>query len=205
MNPAWLNWAMQVEAIARTGHHYAKDPFDLERYEALNRIAIEMMAAYSDSAPEVIAGLFQTDHGHATPKVDVRGIVFREGKILLVMERATGKWTVPGGFADIGESAGEAVAREVLEESGYRVRPTRLLALYDRAKHAHTPIWFACYKVFLECEVIDGAAIESIETAGASFFAHSELPELDSDRITTDQLERLWRLHDHPDQAPEFD
>ena len=205
MNPPWLHWATQVEAISRTGLHYAKDPFDIERYETLHHIAAEMMAAYSDRDPKYIDGLFQVDKGHATPKIDVRGIVFHNNRLLLIRERSTGKWTVPGGFADIGESASEAVAREVYEESGFQVRTSRLLAIYDRAKHDHPPIWFACYKLIFECQIIGGEAQESIESSGIAFFERNALPELDLGRITQDQIERLWNLHDHPDWAAEFD
>ena len=205
MTPEWLNWATQIQAIAQTGLHYARDPFDIERYESLHRMAAEMMAAYTDRDPEFITDLFRSDRGHATPKLDVRGVVFREDELLLVKERSTGRWTLPGGFADIGESAGEAVAREVFEESGYQVRPTRLLALYDRAKHEHPPIWFACYKVFLECQIVGGQPAESVETVGAAFFGRATLPDLDIGRITHDQIERIWAVHDHLEWGAEFD
>ncbi len=78
--------------------------------------------------------------GYATPKVDVRGSVFRDDQILLVKERADGLWTLPGGWADVNESPREAVVREIMEESGYHTRANKLLAVWDRAKHQHTPL-----------------------------------------------------------------
>jgi ADP-ribose pyrophosphatase YjhB (NUDIX family) len=215
----WLEWAQQVQAIAQTGLNYSQNEFDIERYRALHRIAAEMMAEYSDTAPEQVESLFLIDTGHATPKIDVRGAVFRGDDLLLVRERASGKWTLPGGFADVGESAAEAVAREVREESGYAVRPTRLLALYDRARHDHIPVWFYCYKAFFECELqpetgwsesetgwpVGSDSFGSLETTDAGFFRRDALPEIDTGRVTLHQLERMWELHSRPDAAADFD
>lgn len=203
--PDWLRWAQQVQAIAQTGLTYSQNAFDVERYEALHRIAAQMMAAYSDAEPEFVEALFHTDFGHATPKIDVRAAVFQGDEILLVRERSTGAWTLPGGFADIGESPGEAIAREVREESGYTVRTSRLLALYDRARHDHSPVPFYCYKVFFECELLGGEAAGSLETTEVGFFPRDALPEIDRRRVTPAQLERLWEMHRHPDGIADFD
>jgi ADP-ribose pyrophosphatase YjhB (NUDIX family) len=205
LNPEWLAWAKQVQALAQTGLNYSQNEFDVERYRVLHRIAAEMMAAYSDADPERIEALFGADSGHATPKIDVRAAVFRGDELLLVKERATGFWTLPGGFADIGESAAEAIAREVREESGYTVRPTRLLALYDRARHDHIPVWFYCYKAFFECELLGGEAAGSMETTDVGFFVRDALPEIDTGRVTSHQLDRMWELHAHPREGADFD
>jgi ADP-ribose pyrophosphatase YjhB (NUDIX family) len=208
----WLEWAKQIQAIAQTGLHYSQNEFDIERYQILHRIAAEMMAAYAGADPDHLEELFLIDRGHATPKIDVRAAVFRGDELLLVRERASGRWTLPGGFADVGESAAEAVAREVGEESGYAVRPTRLLALYDRARHEHTPVWFYCYKAFFECELLSetrehapGKGASSVETTDAGFFRRDALPEIDTGRVTRQQLERMWELHLHPETNADFD
>jgi ADP-ribose pyrophosphatase YjhB (NUDIX family) len=67
--------------------------------------------------------------GYATPKVDLRAVVFREEKILLVREREDGGWSLPGGWADVGESPADGTVREVREESGYETRAVKLLAV----------------------------------------------------------------------------
>ena len=127
-SPNWADWTQRLQAIAQTGLHYARDPYDIERYEQIREIAAELAAHHSDLPAAKLRECFADQLGHATPKVDVRGAVFRDSRILLVRERSDGLWTLPGGWADIGESAAEATAREVWEESGYRVRATRLLA-----------------------------------------------------------------------------
>src|SRR5689334_6249001 len=139
MEPAFLDWARRLNALAQTGLTFAENPYDIERYTAIRKIAAEMIAHGAGAGISTILGLLGQDVGYATPKVDVRGVVFQDGKILLVQERSDGKWTLPGGWADVGDSPSDAVVREIREESGYEVRPTKLLALLDRNRHNHPP------------------------------------------------------------------
>ncbi|MFN8563403.1 MAG: NUDIX hydrolase N-terminal domain-containing protein [Anaerolineae bacterium] len=118
-----VEWAQKLQAIAQTGLNYNPPPFDRERYEQVREIAAEMLNADGSPSPDAIRALFDAQTGHATPKIDVRGVVFQDDKILLVQEKLDNfRWTLPGGWADVGESAGEAVAREIFEESGYATR-----------------------------------------------------------------------------------
>lgn len=206
MSAQWLDWALQIQAIAQTGLHYGKDPYDLERYERLRAIALEMLAHYTDAEPEFLRGLFARESGYATPKVDVRGVILRDSAVLLTRERGLDRWALPGGFADVGESAGEAVAREVREETGFEVRPYRLLALYDWQKHRGDPVPFSSYKAFFACELVGGAPATDRETEGVGFFGEDHLPPLDHrGRTTPDQLRRVLHLYRHPELGAEFD
>jgi len=205
VNPYWLDWMQRLQAIAQTGLTYARDPFDVERYKAVREVAAEMAATHTDADVTHVRDLFASEVGHATPKVDVRAVVFRGEAILLVRERAEGLWTLPGGWADIGESAGEAVAREAYEESGYRTRAVKLLALYDRNKHAHPPYPFHTYKLFFQCELIGGEPMHSMETDGVEFFREDKLPELSVTRVTPGQIARLFEHLRHPDWPTDFD
>ena len=131
--------SQKIQAIGQNGLAYSKDPFDIERFEELRELALEILQNYTDSDLPRIRDLFAGEHGHATPKVDVRGVVFNEDAILLVRERADGKWTLPGGWVDVNESPSESVVREVFEESGYQTKALKLLACYDRNRHPHPP------------------------------------------------------------------
>jgi hypothetical protein len=132
-----VSWAQKIQAIAQTGLTYASDPYDRERYEQLQALAHEMLAEATGSRPEDIRELFALEKGYPTPKVDVRAVVFRDGALLLVQEKSTGGWTLPGGWADIGDSASEVAARETREEAGLEVRPEKLRA--DRRRGAGQP------------------------------------------------------------------
>lgn len=209
-----VDWAQRLQAIAQTGLHYDPPPFDHERYEMILEIAAEMLASNSDADMPTIRAVFDAQTGHATPKTDVRGVLFREGKILLVQEKLDGsRWTLPGGWADIGESAGDAVAREVFEETGYTVKPVKLLALYDRNKHTHPPFPFHAYKAFFLCEltspernIVETASASYAETGEIGWFSEDEIPyDLSVMRVTPTQIARFFAHLRHPELPTDFD
>ncbi len=194
--------------MAQTGLTYASDPFDIERYTALRRIAAEMAADSSEAEIVTLEKDFARDTGYATPKVDVRGVIFdAEGEILLVRERSDGKWTLPGGWADVGDSPSENVEREIFEEAGFQARATKLLAVYDRSRHEHPPVLHYVYKLFFLCEITGGeaAAGGTPETDGVAFFAQGELPPLSTGRVTAAQLDRFFERRLHPEAPTDFD
>jgi ADP-ribose pyrophosphatase YjhB (NUDIX family) len=188
----WTRWCARLQALAQTGLTFARDPYDVERYKELREIAAQMLAAGAQVELPALGRWLESDTGYATPKVDVRGVVFRNGEILLVRERSDGLWTLPGGWADVGESPADNVVREVREETGFETRVTKLLALFDRALHPHEPPFpFHVYKIFLRCEITGGVAQQSSETSEVAFFGEAELPELSLTRITPWQIRRM--------------
>ncbi len=203
--PAWLRWAERLQAIAQTGLAYAKDPYDRERYEELRGIAIEIAAARTGVAEEEVKVAFASALGYPTPKVDVRAVVFRGEELLLVRERRSGRWTFPGGWADVGDTPGAAAEREALEESGYRVRATKLLALLDKSRHEHPPSVDYTYKVLIGCRLESGEPATSHEVDAVAFFTRAALPDLDLDRTTPGQIELAWAHHEDPSRATDFD
>ncbi|MEH1848822.1 MAG: NUDIX hydrolase [Nostoc sp.] len=205
METKWLEWAQKLQAIAQNGLTYSENPFDIERYKQLRAIATEMMAAYSNVEHSYVLDLFSREVGYATPKVDVRGAIFRNDTILLVKERADGCWTLPGGWADVGESPSQVVVKEVYEESGYQARAIKLLAVYDRDKQGHPPFPFYVYKLFFKCELIGGSPSSSIETEEVGFFPEDALPELSIGRVTPAQITRLFQHYRQPDLPTDFD
>jgi len=201
----WLEWTKRLQAAAQNGLAYARDPFDVERYRSIADVAAEIAATYAQAPLDEIRQLFRGQVGHATPKVDVRGVVFHEGEVLLVRERSEGRWSLPGGWADVYDSPSEATVREVFEESGYRTRAVKLLALYDRAKQGHGPHPFHTYKVFFQCELLGGAPTHSVETDGVGFFAENDLPDLSIGRVTPRQIARFFQHYRQPDLPTDFD
>ena len=207
----WLIWARRLQALAQSGLAYTKNPFEIERYNAVREIAFEILAAHSELAFDKVRDLFSGEEGYATPKVDVRGAVFRpdpssgRDSILLVRELRDGLWTLPGGWADVDDSPAEATVREVYEESGYQTRAVKLLACYDRNKHGHPPYGFHIYKLFFQCQLLGGEASGSIETADAGFFCKDEIPALSLPRVTPEQIARFFAHHCHPEWPTDFD
>jgi ADP-ribose pyrophosphatase YjhB (NUDIX family) len=205
VEPDWLAWARRLNALAQTGLNFAADPYDIERYTAIHKIAAEMIAHGAGADTEQVLSLLLSDTGYATPKVDVRGVVFRDGKILLVQERSDGLWTLPGGWADVGDSPDDAVVREVREESGFETRATKLLALLDRNRHGHPPHVNHIYKVFFRCKIVGGSPVTSHEIMDVGFFAEDEIPDLSLTRIVPSQISRMFEHLRQPDLPADFD
>jgi ADP-ribose pyrophosphatase YjhB (NUDIX family) len=204
-HPQWIDWAQRLQALAQSGLAYAPQAYDRERYEMVRTIAAEMLSAAAGIEPPTLQELFASEAGYATPKIDIRGAVFRDGKILLVRELIDGGWTLPGGWVDVNETPSRAVEREVWEESGYEVKAKKLLAVYDRNLHGHPPYIFHIYKLYFRCDLIGGQPADSHETSGARFYGQDELPPLSVARTTPEVLERMFAHYHNPDWPAEFD
>ena len=148
---------------------------------------------------------FASGLGYPTPKVDVRAVVFRGDELLLVRERRSGRFTFPGGWADVGDTPSSAAEREALEESGYRVRATKLMALLDKSRHAHPPSLDYTYKILIGCRLEGGCLATSHEIDAVSFFARTAIPELDLDRTTPGQIDLAWAHHEDSTRPTDFD
>ena len=205
MDPDWLRWVKRLQAIAQDGLTYARDGYDLGRYEQLRELAAEILAAHSTGSIERPRELLELETGPATPKVDVRAAVFRGGRILLVKESDDGGWAVPGGWADVGESAAEGAVREVYEEAGYRVRAVRLISAYDRDRHNLPPIPYHVYKLVFLCEILHEAQSSEVDSTGVWFFGEEEIPELSLTRVTPAQVKRFFEHYHQPELPADFD
>jgi ADP-ribose pyrophosphatase YjhB (NUDIX family) len=202
----WMGAAQRLRAMAQTGLTYSKDRFDLERYRELDQIALAMLGELLSSTPASVAEAFALEKGYPTPKVDVRTAVFSEGRILLVQEWLDGGWTLPGGWADEGDSPREAAERECREESGYEVRVVRLVALRDRSRHPYQPRHLGgIYKLIFLAELTGGDARVSHETTDVRFFAIDELPPLSLARTLPEDIELAHRHQLERDLLPTLD
>ena len=141
MNREFLQIAQRIQALAQTGLHYGSGDYDLERYEELYQISHKMLSMITEQPIEKITGHFSLEAAYATPKVDIRAIVLEAGKLLMVKEAADGKWSLPGGWADVGYTPKEVAEKEVLEETGLTVEAERLLAVFDKKKHPTRLTW----------------------------------------------------------------
>jgi ADP-ribose pyrophosphatase YjhB (NUDIX family) len=174
--PRWLAWAREIQALSQTGLHYAENNYQKQRYLRLLEISAQMVGENTDMAGEELVSIFARQTGYATPRIDVRGAVFQAGKLLLVRERVDGGWTMPGGWADVGDSPSEAVEREVYEESGFKVKARRIIGIYDANRTGPLEVFHAFKIVFL-CEIISGEPRSSDETSEVKFFHKRDLPE----------------------------
>jgi ADP-ribose pyrophosphatase YjhB (NUDIX family) len=199
-------WARKIQSIAQIGLEYATDPYDRERYQALRALSAEMMAETSEIPTFRWLELFGKETGYATPKVDVRGAVFQGSEILLCKEQSDGKWSLPGGWADVNDPPSVAVIRELREETGYDVRCTKLAAVLDRDLHYdEDPRPFHSYKLMFLCEITGTGGALDHDIDEARFFPVDDLPELSLARTLPMHIESMQRHHHNPDLPTEFD
>lgn len=205
-NTPWLMWSQRIQAIAQTGLTYSQDVFDRDRYKQLQSIASEMISLQTPFDRQDVEHILSLESGYPTPKVDVRAVIFDDiGRLLMAREMSDGGWSMPGGWADIGDSVSEAAVRETYEETGYRVRPIKLLGLLDRNKHPHPPMFWHVYKAFVQCEIVGGRPQTSVETDSIEFFDRDSIPALSTARVTASQIQRMFEHYDHPGLPADLD
>ena len=206
--PDWLLWAREIQATAQTGLAFTKDPYDVERYHALRDLSVRILASHTGLDAAVVADLFASDVGYATPKLGVRGAVFdSEGRILLVREAIDdNRWTLPGGWAEVNQTPAESVVREVFEESGYRVRAAKLAAVWDRARQGHPAGSASVVKLAFVCALEGGSPTTSLETSGCGWFAEHEIPaDLSVRRTLPHQIARMFEHWRDPSLPTDFE
>ena len=203
-SPKWLGWAREIFSLSQSGLTYSGNQYDIERYKRLQEITAEIIASQSDLAKESVLDSFSMQAGYITPKVDVRGAVVENGKILLIQERADGKWAMPGGWADLGNSPTSVAEREVWEESGFRVKAEKVVAVID-ANRIEPMEFYHAYKIIFLCKLLDGQPRTSHETLAVEFFDPKDLPPLSSYRTNESMLNEVFAHMENPNRPTAFD
>jgi ADP-ribose pyrophosphatase YjhB (NUDIX family) len=205
MEPKWLGWAKQLQAIAQAGLEYSKDKYDIERFQQIRELSVEILNEYTGISHEKIKDLFCNETGYQTPKVDIRAAIFKADRILLVKESFDGRWALPGGWAEFNLSVKENVVKEAKEEAGVNVVPKRLIAVQDRNKHNKPATAYGIYKIFVLCDLIDGEFKKNIETEESGFFPLAALPPLSLRRNTPRQIKMCFDAKEKEDLYTMFD
>jgi ADP-ribose pyrophosphatase YjhB (NUDIX family) len=204
MSPKWIEWAREIFSLSQAGLTYSQNEFDLERYKRLQEITAEMIESGSELSKESVLESFSMQAGYATPKIDVRGAVVHEGKILLIQERMDECWAMPGGWADLGNAPAAVAEREVWEESGYRVKAEKVVAVID-ANRIEPMEFYHAFKIIFLCRIIGGEPRISHETLAVDFFDLKDLPPLSLFRTNEDMLREVFAHVKDPSRPTAFD
>lgn len=202
--PKWMEWAREIYSLSQTGLTYSKNEFDLARYQRLQEITAEMIASQSALAKESVLQSFSMQSGYVTPKIDVRGAVIHDHKILLIQERADGHWAMPGGWADLGNTPASVAEREVWEESGFRVKAEKVVAVID-ANRIQPFEFYHAYKIIFLCTLLGGEPRISHETLAVEFFDPDNLPSLSVYRTNENMLREVFAHAEDPTRPTAFD
>jgi len=191
-----LQLVKQVQALAENGLHFSENDYDLDRYQVLEEISLRMLSLVTGLSAETIELTTPERNGYRTPKVDVRAIIFNDrDEILMVKERVDSRWSLPGGWCDVGYTPTETAEKEAFEEAGIKVKVSRLLAVFDKKCHDHPEDLFYSYKIFLECEAENYEINTGMETLDVGFFRQDNLPELSTPRNTAGQINKMFDFH----------
>ena len=191
-----LQLVKQVQALAENGLHFSENDFDLDRYQILEEISLRMLSLVTGLPAETIEMATPERNGYRTPKVDVRAVIFNDkDEVLMVKERVDSRWSLPGGWCDVGYTPTETAEKEAEEEAGIKVKVNRLLAVFDKKCHDHPEDLFYAYKIFLECKAENYEISTGMETLDVGFFKQDELPELSTPRNTAGQIHEMFDFH----------
>jgi len=205
MEKQWIVWARELQSISQAGLSYCKNEYDLDRYREIEKLSREIVEKHTEVPKEVIKDYYLKEKGYLTPKVDVRGAIIVEDKILLVKEKIDGCWSLPGGWGDVNRSPGENVKKEAFEEAGVLVEPTRLVAVLDRSRWVQDTCPYTIYKIIMLCDLLEGNFTKNTETEESGFFSLDALPPLSLGRTTLEQLVMCFKAHKNPSFKPIFD
>lgn len=202
-----LKQITELQAVAQSGLCFAKDKFDIARYERIIEIAAKLFELNSNHKYDEILELFREDNGYATPKMDVRGAAFRDNEILLVQEAADNLWSLPGGWADVNLSPSENIIKEIYEEAGFESTVIKLIRIYDKNKDPRISRWPHVYRMFFLCELKNSAPLpfDKNEILDMNFFGINELPPLSLGRVNKEQIEVCFKHHYNQNLITEFD
>ena len=201
----WINYLMQLQAIAQNGLAYSKNKFDIERYEQLRNIVKTMIANVTQLPLNKVNNLFCNETGYQTPKIGTRASIISNNKILLVQEE-NHKWSLPGGWCEVNLSIKENIIKEVKEETGLNVKPRKIIALEDRNKHNSPKYLYGICKIFIACDIIDGKFQKNNETLQTKYFKLDDLPKnLSNEKSNLEQIKMCYQAYQDPNWEVFFD
>jgi ADP-ribose pyrophosphatase YjhB (NUDIX family) len=203
--PKWLNIAREIQQLSQTGLAFAVTEYEKQRYKRLIEIVSEITSDHTELAKENVEKVLMKQPGYATPKIDVRAAVIKKDKILLVKEITDKRWAMPGGWADVGNIPSEVAIRETKEESGYDVKPLKVIGVFDANRNGTPLEFFHAFKIIFLCELLGGKAATSDETEAVEFFSLNELPPLSQNRTNQKHINEIIAHLKDPQRQTYFD
>jgi len=169
-------WAHELAAISRTGLEYATNDYDRDRYKRAMSVAEDLasMTIDADFAPD---RPYLPDTWMATPKVGCSVAAFDDaGRVVLIKRADNGRWALPGGVAEVGDTPSANALRELHEETGFEASIERFVGVYDNKTFGSV----APYQFYICCfrgRITGGSATRSAETTDVLLTDPGELPE----------------------------
>ena len=203
--PRWLEWAREIQQLSQTGLAFAITEYEKKRYKRLTEITAEIVEHHTKLEKQNVEKVLMAQPGYATPKIDVRAAVIKDDKILLVQERSDKRWAMPGGWADVGDIPSEVAIRETKEESGYKIKPVKVIGVFDANRLGGQLELFHAFKIVFLCDLTGGVAAISEETQDVNFFSFDSLPLLSLNRTNERHINEIIAHLSDSGRAAYFD
>ncbi len=190
----------KVNSIAHIGTVYSKDEYALDNYQELLDLSTKMLKEYINLECQPY-NIYQ-DMFYPTPQPCVRNIIIDNHKILLVQEaniKDNGKWSLPGGWCDIGDSPLQAAKKEAKEETGYEIEITKLLAIQNADFYKNSQL-YSVYNIYFLSTIVGGENNPNFEIKKVSWFDLNDLPPL-SNKTSLEELNLVLKNHRKGDLA----
>jgi len=192
-------WSDRLRDISAMGLYFSKDVHDESAFRAVQTIAMEMLALATDRSIEQLEPLRAPVFSRPTPlSTGDAAIIDTRGRILLVKRADNGRWAMPGGALEVGETPAEGVVREALEETGVHCRAVSLVGIFD-SRFSRSTSHHHLYQFTFLCEPLDERQPKppshAIEVLDLSWFPENSLPEdMDLGHLSRiPEAFRVWR------------
>jgi mutator protein MutT len=129
--------------------------------------------------------------------VGVGGVVVVDGRVLLIRRGKPpllGRWTIPGGTVELGETLEQTLVREMKEETGLEVEPIEMLTVFDRIEREGEEVVFHYVIVDYLCHHVSGEAQAGSDALEARWVAPEELEPLDLTAKALEVVREAFRL-----------
>ena len=130
------------------------------------------------------------------PVVGVGGVLIRDGRVLLIRRGKPplyGRWVVPGGTVELGESLEQALVREMREETGLEVVPLEILTVFDRIERDGDQVVYHYVIVDYLCRWLGGEALAASDALEAAWAALDDLPRYDLPQKALEVVQDAFR------------
>lgn len=170
------DYLIRLQAISKAGLLYSKDPYAISNYEEIQKLTLEMLENLQDV--NLTRNNYFDRNVYPTPNISVRTIVFNENnEFLMVKEVRDGKYSFPGGWADLYDSPSESALREVMEEAGAEIVLEKIIGVLY-----HTPIKNPAsipgYVIFFKARFVQFLNHHDHEISEVGWFTRENLPPL---------------------------
>ncbi|MEM7736468.1 MAG: NUDIX hydrolase N-terminal domain-containing protein [Deinococcota bacterium] len=192
-------WADKLRDVSSLGLQFSDNVYDKENYQAVQDIAMGLLAIASGVSFEDIEPLRNPHFSRPTPlSVGDAAVIDEQGRILLIQRADNRMWAMPGGMFEVGESPAEGAIRETFEETGIHCKVKSLIGVFDSRLTGGTSRFHLYHFTFL-CEPTSQQPVQPApfahETLGFDWFAEDELPEpIDLGHVTRiPKAFEMWR------------